>query len=74
MTESLSSQVQYSIRTWDGEANAYTKQAGVPEIVTGMFPGLRDAIRALRLIGYPCNRSQYDSDPAGLIERVSPEA
>ncbi len=68
-TPSASADPQYRVRTYDVNLGEYTKQDGVPEIVTGTR-GLIGAIRLLRSLGYPCDRTADGSDPSVLIERV----
>lgn len=63
----------YRVRTYDANTGGYSAQEGIAEYVTG-FRGLLNAVRELRSWGYPANRNAFDSDPAVLIERVSPEA
>lgn len=62
---------KYRVRTYDINTGKFTPQAGIPEIVTG-HSGLRKAIRALREMGYPADRSGDCSDSSVLIERMEP--
>ena len=60
---------KYRVRTYDADLEEFTPQADVPEIVIGQL-GLRRAIRELRSIGYPADRSGCCSDPSVLIELI----
>lgn len=65
----------YSVSTWDGEADAYTPQLGVPAFNLTL-PQLRQAIRLLRELGYTAHRVRSpdgdhdDNDWSVLIERT----
>ena len=60
---------RYSIRTWDTESQSFTPQEGVPSRHLTLFQ-LRQAMRELRKIGYPCDRNKDgSSDPSVLVER-----
>ena len=59
----------YSVLTWDTEAQAFTPQDGVPEIVHGVA-GLRHAIRLLESMGY--GSLPRENMPSVLIERIEP--
>lgn len=53
------------MRTWDGGAQQFTPQAGVPEGPYTLF-GLRAALRAPRALGYAAR----GDDPSVLVEQV----
>lgn len=65
----------YSIGTWDSESQSYTPHDGLPAFNLTIWQ-LRRVMRALRSIGYPCDRKRdsdggHDSnDPNVLIERT----
>lgn len=72
MTEPL-----YSVGTWDCERQAYTPQRGLSVPAFNItLAQLRQAIRELRQMGYPCHRyrdedGDYDdNDWAVLVERT----
>jgi len=67
----------YSVGTWDTDQQAYTPQVGlsVPSLNVPIGT-LRQAMRELRRMGYPCHRrrdsdgSYDDNDWAVLVERT----
>lgn len=66
----------YSVRTWDTDMDAYTPQAGMSLPWEGLsLWQLRDALRELRSMGYPCHRfrdadgNHCDNDTFVLVER-----
>lgn len=70
----------YSIRTWDGDLQAYTPQAGLSLPWNGLsLWQLRQAMRELRAMGYSCHRfrdpdgDHDDNDHSVLIERDDEE-
>lgn len=71
--ETPSAERTYRVVTYDATLGEYTKQDGVPEIVTGIR-GLISAVRLLRGMGYPADRNAHGSDPAVLIERIDSSA
>ena len=66
----------YSVRTWDGDEQAYTPQAGLSLPWCGLtLWQLKAALRELRDMGYSCHRTRDhdgghdDNDWCVLVER-----
>lgn len=61
---------RYFIETWDADLEKFTPHSGVPAGPYTLF-GLREPIRALRNVGYPCDYSSSawpcPGDPAVSI-------
>jgi hypothetical protein len=66
----------YSLRTWDGDLQQYTPQAGLPFPWEGItLWQLKVALQHLRTMGYRCHRfrdpdgDHSNNDYAVLVER-----
>ena len=71
----MSSEVKYSVGTWDPEAQGYSPQLGVPGFNLTLWQ-LKDALQALKRMGYSCHRfvdrdgEDLGNDSAVLVERT----
>lgn len=66
----------YSVRTWDGELEAYTPQVGMESRWEGLtLWQLKAALKELQGMGYTCHRKRgadagyWDNDTSVLVER-----